>query len=58
MINKEIDKYWKSEWEEKKQGKSSLKYMSIQENPTRNPLLGRRLKLNSRSVAKTTIKVK
>jgi hypothetical protein len=30
--NKEIDKYWKNEWEVEKQRKSSLKYLTIQEN--------------------------
>jgi hypothetical protein len=32
LLNKEIDKYWKNEWEVEKQGKSSLKYLTIQEN--------------------------
>jgi hypothetical protein len=36
LLNKEIDKYWKNEWEVEKQRKSSLKYLTIQENPTRN----------------------
>ena len=36
LLNKEIDKYWKNEWEVEKQRQSSLKYLTIQENPTRN----------------------
>jgi hypothetical protein len=36
LLNKEIDKYRKNEWEAEKQRKSSLKYLTIQENPTRN----------------------
>jgi hypothetical protein len=36
LLNKEIDKYWKNEWEVEKQRKSSQKYLTIQENPTRN----------------------
>ena len=57
--NKEIDKYWKNEWEVEKQGKSSLKYLTIQENPTRNThTIWKTTKLNPRSVAKTSVKVK
>jgi hypothetical protein len=59
LLNKEIDKYWKNEWEVEKQGKSSLKYLTIQENPTRNThTIWKTTKLNPRSVAKTSVKVK
>jgi hypothetical protein len=46
-------------WEVKKQGKTSLKYLTIQENPTRNThAIWKTTKLNPRSVAKTSVKVK
>ena len=57
LLNKEIDKYWKNEWEVEKQEKSSLKYLTIQENPTRNTnTIWKTTKLNPRSVAKTSVK--